>query len=170
MKQRLWSLAVALLLIVGSNTLACAEKAVMVAQGRAPVQLLSYTAEYDVADKKPLVEHEIKYQNVSSAEVVSVRFGILEYNGYGDLLDNFMGYVLERSSKGEKDSATFINSSEQSRFFEDFGVSYVWVDALRYADGSLWRAERAQVLAELQKLKPEIGEGDLGVKKALAAD
>lgn len=171
MKQnRFLTLAATLLLIIGSTAAARAEKAAIVALEGAPVKILNYTAEYDLAEKKALVEHEIKYQNVSPAEIVSVRFGILEYNGYGDLLDNFYGYALEDSSKGEKDSATFINIAEHARFFEDLGAGYVWVDALRYADGTLWRAERSQILAELQKLKPEISEADLAGKKSLAAD
>lgn len=171
MKQNLFlTLAATLLLVVGSNAVARAEKSVIVAQEGAPLKVLSYTAEFDVADKKALVEHEVKYQNVGTAKIVSARFGLLEFNGYSELIDAFCGYTLEDSNKGEKDSATFVDIAEHSAFFEDFGTGYVWVDAVRYADGTLWKVDRAQILAELQKAKPEISAADLNREKCVAAD
>lgn len=171
MKQNLLlTLAVTFLLVVGSNAVARAENSVIVAQEGAPLKVLNYTAEFDVADKKPLVEHNIKYQNVSEAKILSARFGILEYNGYGELIDAFCGYTLEDSNKGEKDSTTFINQAEHALFFEKFGEGYVWVDAIRYADGSIWKADHTQLLDEMKKLKPEISEADLAGKKCLVAD
>lgn len=171
MKPNLFlTLAATLLLVVGSNAVARAESSVIVVQEGAPLKVLNYTAEFDVTDKKALIEHEIKYQNVSAAKIVSARFGILEYNGYGELIDTFCGYTVEDSNKGEKDSATFIDLAEHSLFFEEFGTGYVWVDAIRYADGSLWKVDQAQILAEVQKLHPEIRAADLVEKKCLAAD
>lgn len=171
MKQNLFlTLAATLLLIVGSNAMARAENSVIVVQEGAPLKVLSYTAEFDVADKKALIEHEVKYQNVSKAKIVSARFGLLEFNGYGELIDAFCGYSLEDSNKGEKDSATFIDIAEHSPFFEDYGAGYVWVDAVRYVDGTLWKVDRAQILAELQKVKPEISAADLNKEKCVAAD
>lgn len=171
MKPNLFlTLAATLLLIVGSNAVARAENSVIVAQEGAPLKVLTYTAEFDVEDKKALIEHEVKYQNVSAAKIVSARFGFLEFNGYDELIDAFCGYALENSNKGEKDSATFIDVAEHSPFFEDFGAGYIWVDAVRYADGSLWKVDRGQILAELQKLKPEINEADIAGEKCVAAD
>lgn len=171
MKQKLFlTLAATLLLVVGSNTVARAENSVIVMQEGAPLKVLTYSAEFDVADKKALIEHEVKYQNVSAAKIVSARFGILEFNGYSELIDAFCGYTLEDSNKGEKDSATFNDIAEHSLFFEDFGTGYIWVDAVRYADGSIWNVERAQILTEMQKLKPEISAADLGGGKCVAAD
>lgn len=171
MKQKLLlTLAATFLLIAGSNAVAHAENSVIVAQEGAPLKVLNYTAEFDVADKKGLIEHKVKYQNISTAKIVSVRFGILEYNGYNEPIDAFCGYTLENSNKGEKDSATFIDIAEHSLFFEDFGTGYVWVDAVRYEDKSIWKADRAEILAELQKLQPEISAADLTGTKCIAAD
>ena len=171
MKPNLFlTLAATLLLVVGSHAVAHAESTVIVAQEGAPLKVLSYTAEFDVADKKALIEHEVKYQNISPAKIVSARFGILEFNGYGELIDAFCGYTLENSNKGEKDSTTFIDIAEHSPVFEDFGVGYVWGDAVRYADGTLWKADRAQILTEVQKLKPEISAADLAGEKCVVAD
>ena len=171
MKQNLFlTLAATLLLVLGSSAVAHAEQSVIVAQEGAPLKVLKYTAEFDVEDKKALIEHEVKYQNISAAKVVSARFGILEFNGYGELIDTFCGYTIEDSNKGEKDSATFIDIAAHSSFYEDFGEAYIWVDAVRYADGSLWKVERAQILAELQKLKPAISAADLDKEKCVAAD
>jgi len=171
MKQNpLLTLAATLLLVVGSSMVARAENSVIVAQEGAPLKILKYTAEFDVTDKKPLIEHNIKYQNISAAKILSARFGMLEYNGYGELIDAFCGYTLENSSKNEKDSATFINIAEHSLFFKEYGEGYVWVDAIRYADGALWKADHAQILAEVQKVKPELTAADLAGKKCLTAD
>jgi hypothetical protein len=164
------TLVATLLLVVGSNTVARAETSIIVAQEDAPLKVLNYTTDFDEKDKKALVEHKVKYQNVSPAKIVSARFGILEYNGYGELIDAFCGYTIENSNKGEKDSATVIDIAEHSPFFEDFGEGYIWVDAVRYVDGSLWKVDRVQILAELQKIKPEITETALAGEKCVAAD
>ena len=171
MKQKFFlTLAATLLLIVGSNAVAHAENSVIVMQEGAPLKVLTYRAEFDVAEKKALIEHEVKYQNVSAAKIVSARFGILEFNGYSELIDVFFGYTLENSNKDEKDSATFNDIAEHSLFFEDFGTGYIWVDAVRYVDGTLWKVDRAQILAEVQKLKPEISAADLDAAKCVIAD
>jgi hypothetical protein len=171
MKQNLFlTLAATFLLVVGSNAVARAENSVIVAQEGAPLKVLSYTAEFDESDKKALIEHKVKYQNISAAKIVAARFGVLEFNGYDELIDAFCGYTLENSNKGEKDSATFTDIAEHSSFFEDFGTGYIWVDAVRYADGTLWKVDRAQILAELQKIKPEIKETDLAGKKCVVAN
>jgi hypothetical protein len=171
MKQNLFlTLAATLLLVVGSNAVARAENSGIVPQEGAPLKVLSYTAEFDEADKKALIEHKVKYQNVSPAKIVAARFGILEFNGYSELIDAFCGYTIENSNKGEKDNATFIDIAEHSAFFEDFGAGYIWVDAVRFADGTLWKVDRAPILAELQKIKPEISASDLVGKKCVAAD
>ena len=171
MKQNLFlTLAATVLLVLGSITIVCAEMAVIVAQEGAPLKVLKYTAEFDVTDKKPLIEHNIKYQNVSAAKILSVRFGIFEYNGYGEIIDAFCGYTLEDSGKGEKDSATFIDPAEHSLFFKEYGEGYIWVDAIRYADGKIWKADHVQLLAELQKIQPELSAADLVEKKCIAAD
>jgi hypothetical protein len=171
MKQNLFlTLAATLLLVVGSNAVAHAESTVIVAQEDAPLKVLNYTAKFDVSDKKALIEHKVKYQNVSPAKIVSARFGILEFNGYGELIDTFCGYTIENSNKGEKDSATFIDIAEHSPFFEDFGEGYIWVDAVRYVDGTFWKVDRAQILAEVQKIKPEITETAFAGGKCVAAN
>lgn len=164
------TLAATLLLVGAGNTLARAETSIIVVQEDIPLKVLSYSADFDEKDKKALIEHKVKYQNVSPAKIVSVRFGFLEYNGYGELIDVFCGYTIENSNKGEKDSATFIDIAEHSAVFEDFGEGYIWVDAVRYVDGSLWKADRAQILAEVQKHKPEISAADLVGAKCVVAD
>lgn len=163
-------LVATLLFIFGSTAVARAEKALIVPQEGVPLKVLLYTAEFDVNDKKPLTEHEVKYQNVGEAKIVSVRFGFLEFNGYGDLIDTFCGYTLEESKKGEKDSATFIDLAEHSPFFEDVGEAYLWIDAIRYEDSTLWKVDRAQLLSEVQKLKSELTAADLVEKKCVVAD
>lgn len=171
MKQNLLlPLATAFLFMIGSHSAARAESSVIVSQQGAPLKILTYAAEFDVEDKKALTEHEVKYQNTGTAKIVSARFGILEYNGFNDLIDAFCGYTLESSKVGEKDSATFIDIAEHSTFFEDFGTGYIWVDAVRYEDGTLWKVDRTQILGEIQKSKPETSEADLAKGKCIAAD
>lgn len=168
MSRILVSLAV-LSLFLCATTAALAESAVVVPQDKAPLKILTYAAEHDTEKDKDLVEHTLKYQNTSDKEVVAARFGFCELNAYGDLLDTFVGYTLEKSNPEEKDKAEFVNEYAKAVFFRKHGTGIVWVDAVRFADGSLWKAERPALLEALKKVKPELTEGDLAEKKSLAA-
>lgn len=171
MKQKVMlALALSFTCLLGCSGLARAESSVIVPLEGAPLKVLSYVAEFDTKDDKPRIEHAIKYQNVTDKKVVAARFGVLEYNAYGDRLDSFVGYTLEDSNKGEKDSAEFVNPTSSALFFKKLGEAYVWVDAVRYADGSLWKADRAQLLEAVKKFKPETSEADLAEKQSLVAD
>lgn len=162
------SVLIASIAVIFSAQAAFAESAIFVTQDDAPLRVLAYKARY--AGMTPKVLHEVRYQNRSSAQVVGARFGILEYNGYGDKLDGFFGYLVEESVPGEKDSVAFINQAPHAAMFEQFGGAYLWIDAVRFADGKVWKADRTQVLEGLKKLNHEVTAVDLSETKSLPAD
>lgn len=135
----------------------------------APLEVVTYATEYDVEKEKPLVGHTVKYRNTSDKEVVAAKFGFVELDVFGDLLDAFMGYTVESSDPGEKDSAEFVNEHPRAVFFEELGTGLVWVEAVRFADGSIWKADRAEVLEGVRRVRPDAGADDLREKKSVAA-
>lgn len=156
----------ALTLVLHGNALA--EMAVAIPQAQAPLQILTYETGYDdKEDKLFFVEHTVKYQNVSDKEVVSARFGFVELNAFNDLLGTVMGYTLEGSDPKEKDKEVFVHEYPAAVIFEEFGTGLVWVDAVRFKDGSLWNADRALVLEELKKTKADLAATDLLEKKSI---
>ncbi|MBJ6727794.1 hypothetical protein [Geomesophilobacter sediminis] len=169
MKKTLTTIALTLTL-VGAASLAWAEKAVVVPQSGAPLSVLIYEAEYGNKADKARVVHTVKYQNVSDKKVLSARFGFIELNGYNDRLDSFIGYTLEDSKVGEKDKVKFINEAPHAAFFKRYGTAYLWVDAVRYADGSIWKANKAELLKELKNELSGVTDADLQEKKSLMED
>lgn len=167
MTKKLLVLIVSMAVIISAQT-AFAESSTFVTQDDAPLKIQAYKAKY--AGMTPKVLHEVRYQNRGTARVVSARFGILEYNGYGEKLDGFFGYVVEESEPGEKDSAEFTNQAPHAAMFEQFGGAYLWVDAVRFADGKVWKADRARVLEALKELNHEVTAVDLSETKSLPAD
>ncbi|HBG07593.1 MAG: hypothetical protein A2075_23485 [Geobacteraceae bacterium GWC2_58_44] len=170
MKKTISALAASFTMVLCCCGLALAEKAAFVQQEDAPLKVLAYGTKFGTKADKPRVVHEVKYQNRSKSEVVAARFGILEYNGYNEKIDSFIGYTLEGSSAGEKDSAEFVNEEPHAIFFEDFGAGYLWVDAVRFADGTIWKANRTLLLEDMKRLNSEITGVDLTEKKSLPAD
>jgi hypothetical protein len=167
MKRNLFALLASMAVIFSAQA-ALAETSTYVAQEDAPLKVLAYRARY--AGSTPKILHEVRYQNRAKAPVVSARFGFLEYNGYGERLDGFFGYAVEDSEPGEKDSVEFINQAPHAAMFEKVGGGYMWVDAVRFADGNVWKADRVQVLESLKKLNHEVTAVDLSEKKSLPAD
>ena len=170
MKKTVFALVASLALVLCSHGLARAEKAFIVQLEGAPLKILVYSTKFNTKADKTRVHHEVKYQNSAKLEVKSARFGILECNGYDERIDGFGGYTLEESSPGEKDSAEFINEAPHAAFFKRYGTGYIWVDSVRFADGTIWKADRAQLLEEMKKYKPEITAVELAEKKSLQAD
>lgn len=167
MKKNLYALLASMAVTFSAQAL-FAETSTYVTQDDAPLKVLAYKAAY--AGFTPKVLHEVRYQNRAQAVVVSARFGVLEYNGYGDKLDGFFGYVVEDSQPGEKDSAEFINQAPHAAMFERVGGGYLWVDAVRFADGRVWKADREKVLDALKRVNQEVTAVDLSEKKSLPAD
>ncbi|PLX93626.1 MAG: hypothetical protein C0621_07030 [Desulfuromonas sp.] len=155
----------ALLLILPVTSLAAT--AVVIEQPERPLQIHLYENEYDETDGKQFVVHEVKYQNTSDQEILAIRFGLLELNPFDDLIGAFYGYITEETDAGDKESTEFLNENAKAPFFEDRGTGLLWVDAIRFADGSFWRADRTTVLSELQKQLPSLEAADLDEKRSL---
>jgi len=168
--MNVFAVAASLTIVLCWHGWALAQKTAFASQDDAPLRVLVYNAKFGTKADKPRVVHVVKYQNTSRKEVVSARFGILEYNAYNEKIDGFVGYTLEESSAGEKDSAEFINEDPHAVFFEKHGTGYIWVDAVRFADGTIWKSNQIELLEQMKRLNVEITGVDLSVKKSLPAD
>lgn len=170
MKKQLSTVTLALSIFLFSQGAALAEKAVAVRQVDPPLKVLNYEAEFDTKADKTRVIHTVKYQNTTKGTVVSARFGFIEFNAYGDRIDGFLGYTLEDSTPSEKDKVRFVNEAPHAAFFKRFGSAYLWVDSVRFANGVIWKGDRAQVLEELKKEHPTLTDADILEKKSLVDD
>lgn len=168
MPRRIALLLVCLLAVFCAPALA--ETASVIKQLNAPVQVLGYEAEYDDKDDKLFfVEHEVKYKNVAQQGVTAVRFGCLQLNAFNDPLGTFYGFATEESDPQEKDKAVFVDEFPEAVLFEKLGTALLWIDAVRFSDGTFWTADHAQVLEELKKVRDGLTEADLQPKKRVTA-
>ncbi|MCM0080550.1 hypothetical protein L4X63_03000 [Geomonas sp. Red32] len=164
------ALVVSLSLVIFGHGLAHAEKAVAVLQPDAPLEIFLYENDFDTKDSKPRIRHLVKYQNVSKQKVLSARFGFVECNDYNELVGSFVGYSLEDAKVGEKNKIKFTDEAPYASFFKKYGSSFVWVDAVRFENGTVWNADRSHVVIDLKSYLPGIKEIDLAEKKSLMED
>lgn len=157
--------------VLGLGGVSFADTAAMIIpQESVPVQVYEYATDFDNKGEEEFwVEHVVRYKNVSGKPVVTVRFGFLELGGFNELLGGAYWQILEKSSPNEKEKAVVTNKYADAVFFQEYGTGLVWVDAVRYKDGSIWQADRSLVLEELQKTRPEMTAQDLAQKKKILA-
>ncbi len=149
------------------------ESSVVLKQVGVPLEISTYKATFEPETRATSysrgnldqINHSVTYKNVSGKEVVALQIGLTSFDAFNGFMGRFSGWSTEQIAKGEAKTGTWAQRPYAAFSFKGYGTGVAYVNAVRFADGSIWRANLAEILVELQKFEKELKREDLAEPK-----
>lgn len=144
---------------------------IIVRQVESPIKILDYSAKYPhEAFGKPSIDeisHKLEYENIGDKFIVAIRFKFISFNVFNEYLDSFHVYAIEniatkleeRREKREEGYTVKVPIKKKETWgqncYEDFTflTGIVFVEKVRFEDGTFWKANYDEVMAEVEKIQ-----------------
>lgn len=145
------------------------ESSVVLKQSGTPLEITKYSAYFQAESPATSfsrgnldqISHSVTYKNVSGKEIVALQIGLTSFDAFNGFMGSFNGWSTDRLRVGEVKSGTWAQRPYAAFAFNWYGTGVAYVNAVRFADSSIWRANLAEVLVELQKFEKELKREDL---------
>lgn len=152
---------------------ALAETAVVLKQTSAPLAISEYTTAYQAeassgrysAGHPAQISHSVTYRNNSPKKIVALQIGLAAFDAFNGFMGRFSGWSVEEIPAGAATSGEWTQRPYATFSFQRFGTGVAYVNAVRFEDGSIWRANLKEVLLEMQKFEKDLKAEDLAEKK-----
>lgn len=159
-----WMVA-AVLLLTGSW--AAAGDAVVLRQDGCPIEITAYTAKYEsevrsgYGQHASRILHNIDFVSASDQKIVVVRFGITAFDALNEFMTKTAGWSSGALKPGKTKNVRFPQRPYAAFSFGRYGTGVVYVDAVRFEDGTIWRADMESVLEQLRQFADDLELDDL---------
>ena len=160
---------IVVVLSAAGNSLA--ENAVILDQKDAPLKIVEYKAVFTperrstYASNPDEIRHSVKTQNVSNKSVVAYQIGLVSFDAFNGFMGKFAGWAIDTIVVDGKRDGTWSQRPYAAFSFQNYGTGVAYVNAVRFDDGTIWRADMAQVLLDLQQFEKSLKKEDLIDKK-----
>lgn len=149
-----------IVLIVTSLASALGPESRILAVPGAPVIVTEYRAVYSAGGtySQEGIEHSLKYQNVSTQDVVAVQFGLVSFDIWNEFLDRTGGVAMEYLKPQSEEDGTWVATAYGDFSFQ---TGVVYVSKVRFASGEIWKVDTNVVLQELKKIQSDFDAANL---------
>ncbi|HEU4700024.1 MAG TPA: hypothetical protein VFS40_12650 [Gemmatimonadales bacterium] len=130
------------------------ERTVIVTQPGSPIQITKYQAHYNEGNRFVArgIAHMVSYTNTSPKKVVAFRVGIVSFNVFDEFLGRMGGYATEDLVPNKGAPGTWTQNVYAGSSFHT-GIMYV--DKVRFEDGTMWVSDKAPVLEAIRQLQKD---------------
>ena len=131
-----------------------------------PIQVTSYRSIYvpDVDMEAEGILHSVKYKNNSGKNIVAIKFGFASFDAFNHLLDSFTGISIEDIEVDSDAEGTWKQTCISPWLYKKFGSGVMYIDVVRFQDGSFWYSDKDKIISELQKFEKDLKKEDLKKK------
>ncbi len=145
-----------------------AQESAVILKQTAPISIASYQVSYepDRSGRSGLeqIRHSVKLLNSNQKEIVAVRVGLVSFDSFGGLLARSNGYTAQTFRFNESSQLQWFHRPYGVQAFQGHGTGIAFVDAVRFSDRTIWRADINQVVSEIKALQRDIRAEDLAEK------
>lgn len=143
-----------------------AESSVILKQAASPLVISNYTAKYQVGYRtSDSIVHEVTVKNNSGKTVEAYQIGLAAFDAFNGFMDKFNGWSIETIAVDTEKNGSWEQKPYAAFAFQKFGTGVAYVNAVRFSDGTIWRADIGAVLTELQKFEKDLKREDLKDKR-----
>lgn len=144
---------------------ACAENSTIIKQVNSPLLIASYSANYRPSSRgMDTIGHNVTVENVSGKQVDAYQISLVSFDAFNGFLGKVNGWAVDSLQAGTRKSNDWEHKPYLAFTFERYGTGVAYVNAVRFSDGSIWRADQKFILQELQKFERELKADDLKEK------
>lgn len=161
----------AAIVLIFAATLVNAENSVVLNQKVSPLRIVKYEATYQeeargtYSSHPDQIRHTVSCENVSGNTIVAFQIGLVAFDAFNDFMDKFDGWSIKTLSTRGNVESVWTHSPYAAFSFRKYGTAVAYVSAVRFEDGTIWRANLAEILVELQKFEKDLKKEDLEEKK-----
>ncbi len=132
-------------------------------QNGQPVDITSYRSIYvpDLDIDPEGIMHCVKYKNISCQHIVAIKFGIAAFDAFNHLLESFTGISIEDVEENEDVECTWNQRCSSPWLYKKYGTGVVYVEVVRFGDGTFWYSDKEKIIFELQKFEKDLTKDDL---------
>lgn len=147
-----------------------AENSVALKQKTVPLTITKYEATFQTAGQfdsrhPDQISHKAAYMNTSRKVVVAVQIRFAAFDAFNSFMGSFSGWSIETLVSDAEATGEWLQRPYAAFSFKKYGTGVAYVNAVRFSDGTIWRADMAEVLAEMQKFEKDLKKEDLEEKK-----
>jgi hypothetical protein len=160
-----------MVIVFFATVVANGEKSVVLPQNGSPLKITKYEATFQPEERRSYdshpeqIRHGVSCQNVSGKPIVAYQIGLVAFDTFNNLLGKFNGWAIETVSVDATANVVWTQRPYAAFSFRSYGTGVAYVNAVRFEDGLIWRADLAEVLTELQKFEKDLNKEDLKEKK-----
>ena len=141
-----------------------AEKTIILKQENALLKITEYKAEYRTY-KREHISHSIKAINSSDKLIVAYHLSFITFDVFNEFLDKFNGFSVDKVEINKEEKAGWRHSPYAVALFEDYGTAVVYVDKIRFENGTIWAANKEEILPQIQEIQESFSAELLEEKK-----
>jgi hypothetical protein len=145
------------------------ESSVILKQNDTPLEITLYQASFEAETRATAysrgnsdqIVHSVTYKNVSGKDIVALQIGLNAFDAFNGFMGRSSGWSTELVPAGASKKASWAQKPYSAFTFKNYGTGVVYINAVRFSDGTIWRANLAEILTELQKFEKELKREDL---------
>ena len=154
-------LAVVVLLGAAFLTLSSqAQEAVVIQQSGSPLEIVSYSAKYVEGGSRYSTEgvsHSVVLRNVGKQNVHAYTIAFRSFDAFNEDMGRGLGGVsIATLGVDGTVSGSWTQKPYAPFSFDKYGTGVAYISRVRLEDGTIWSADQAYVLSELQKIQDDL--------------
>jgi hypothetical protein len=130
-----------------------------------PVQVSTFAATYRGAGtsrSRDEILIDLKFTNAAAQDIVALDLRVTFYDAFNERLGRgLQGFALVRVPVGKETSLSWTHSPYAAFRFERYGTAVGFVDQIRFDDGTIWKADRQELLALMRQFEDSLTIEDL---------
>ncbi|SLN67370.1 hypothetical protein TRL7639_03878 [Falsiruegeria litorea R37] len=130
-----------------------AEKATILLQEDAPLEITNYTNRYKSPDRvgDGTVIHRANVKNTSNQPIEAYGLGFYIFDAFNrDMGRPFVGYAMDRVVVDASDDPGWEQRPGSAFLFRRHGHGLAYVAIVRFEDGTIWRADDSSITKQLE--------------------
>ena len=151
-------------IIINSQAFALSPTAKIISQTSAPVTITKYDAEYRERTNYSLggIHHKVSYKNTGKQTIEAIQFGLVSFNIWNEFIGSLAGISMKSNDPGDTENGAWIDNA-----YGDFAFhsGFAYVKKIRYADGTIWKADLEEIRKELAKIQADFDVKSLEPKR-----
>jgi len=133
-----------------------AQTEIILKQEDSPIQIVEYKAGvYHSSSQGEYIETKLVLKNVSNSKIAVARYRVIAFNSFNEYFDSIAGLIF-KDWKGIMPEETLkhelANRSFGVEFFDGYGTGFAFIDAVRFEDGIIWRANRDDIVSQIKEV------------------
>jgi len=136
-----------------------AQEAVVIQQSGSPLEIVSYSAHYVVGGRYSTegVMHSVTLKNTGPQNVFAYTISFRSFDVFNEDMGRGLGGIsIATLAPNSTTDGSWTQRPYAPFSFDKYGTGVAYVSRVRLEDGTIWSADQAYVLSQMQKIQDDL--------------